>query len=90
MTLSIELSARIEEALKQTASDPAALVKEAAVIELYRRGAITLHELSEALGIARIEADGVLKAKGVFEGTCSLEDLEEDRRTLDRLFAARK
>lgn len=85
MTLSIQLSARIEEALKLASPNPADLVKEAAVIELYRRGAITLHELSQALGISRVQADGLLKARGVEEGAYDSDDWEQDRRTLARL-----
>jgi len=51
----------------------------------YQAGRLTAFELRELLDIpTRYELDGFLKARGVFEDY-TLEDLERDRQTLERL-----
>jgi hypothetical protein len=51
----------------------------------YQAGRLTGSELRQLLGIStRYELDGFLKAHGVFE-EYTLEDLEQERQTLDRL-----
>jgi hypothetical protein len=51
----------------------------------YQVGRLTAVELRQLLGIpTRYELDGFLKAHGVFEDY-TLEDLEQERRTLERL-----
>jgi hypothetical protein len=51
----------------------------------YQAGRLTGSELRQLLGIStRYELDGFLKAHGVFE-EYTLEDLEQERQTLERL-----
>jgi hypothetical protein len=51
----------------------------------YRVGRLTALELRQLLDIpTRYELDGFLKARGVFE-EYTLEDLEQERQTLERL-----
>ena len=51
----------------------------------YQAGRLTGSELRQLLGIStRYELDGFLKARGVFE-EYTLEDLEQERQTLERL-----
>jgi hypothetical protein len=51
----------------------------------YQAGRLTGSEMRQLLGIStRYELDGFLKAHGVFE-EYTLEDLEQERQTLERL-----
>ena len=60
-------------------------VKEAYVLELFRRGKLSHYELSRILGLDRFETDAYLKRHNVFEGSLTLEDLEADFQTLRTL-----
>lgn len=58
---------------------------EALALEEYRAGRLSTAELRRVLGFgSRGELDGFLKARGIYEDY-TLEDLERERRTLDRL-----
>jgi len=68
--------------------DPARTTLEAVAIEGYRSGALTAFQTRRLLGFeTRYELDGFLKAHNVWEHAYSLEDLEQDRRTLRQLEA---
>jgi hypothetical protein len=57
-------------------------------IEGYRSGALTAHQTRSLLGFeTRYELDGFLKQHKVWERAYSLEYLEQDRQTLQRLEA---
>ena len=58
---------------------------EAYLLELFRRGQISHYELSQALGLDRFETDAYLKQHKIFEGSLTMEDLEQDRQTLERV-----
>ena len=55
------------------------------LVELYRQDRIAHHQLSEALGLSRVETDGVLKRHEVSSGPT----LEELRAEIGTLRAAR-
>jgi predicted HTH domain antitoxin len=57
---------------------------EAFALAEYQAGHLTLSELGRLLALSRYELDGFLKAHGVFE-EYTLEDLELERQTLERL-----
>lgn len=61
MTIRFSLPPQIEEVLRESGQEPSDAAKEAAMVELYRLRRITHHQLTEALGIDRIETDAVLK-----------------------------
>jgi hypothetical protein len=66
--------------------DPAREALEALVIKGYRSGALTAYQTRRLLGFeTRYELDGFLKAHDVWEHAYSLEDFEQDRRTLEGL-----
>jgi len=68
--------------------DPARTALEAVAIEGYRSGALTALQTRRLLGFeTRYELDGFLKAHNVWERAYSLEDLEQDRRTMRQLEA---
>jgi hypothetical protein len=89
MTISFDIPPEIEAALKSMGRDPSQLLREAALVELYRQGHLTHYQLAQALGLTKLETDSRLKALGVYEGTLDSDDLDADRRALDRLFKAR-
>jgi len=68
--------------------DPSRAALEALAIEGYRSGALTASQTRRLLGFeTRYELDGFLKAHNVWEHAYSLEDLEQDRRTMQQLEA---
>jgi predicted HTH domain antitoxin len=66
MTISFELPRNIEQELRTNGADLNREAKEAYVVELYRQHKISQHQLAEALGLSRVEADGVLKKHEVW------------------------
>ena len=60
---------------------------EALVIEGYRTGTFTHHEGAQLLGLQRFAFEAFLKEREVYEFSYSVEDLEKDLATLDKLHA---
>lgn len=83
MAITIDLPRPIEEKLSSDLGDLASAAKEAILVELYRQGKLTHHELSEALGLSRFEADAVLKRHSVTEDLLTPEELAEQIRSAD-------
>jgi predicted HTH domain antitoxin len=59
-------------------------VREALAVEGYRSGALTRGQVAEALGMSFYEAEAWFVRKGLHRDY-GVEELEEDRRTLDQL-----
>ena len=84
MIISFEIPHEIERALSANGSDLSEEAREAFLVELYRQDRITHHQLTEALGLSRLETDGVLKRHKVSPGVTA----EEMRVQADALHAA--
>jgi predicted HTH domain antitoxin len=84
----IQLPELIEAQLRERLADLDQAAKEAALVEMYRQGHLTHHELAEALGLSRFETDGLLKRHNVTEDLQTPDefsaDLEAARRKLRR------
>ena len=85
MSVTINLPDEIERRLRTELPDLDAQVKEAAALDLFRRGRLSHCELSKVLGLDRFQTDAYLKSHNVFEGSLTMEDLQEQTRTLDRV-----
>ena len=85
LTVTIELPAELERALRSADEDPGSCAKEALAVSLFRQGKLTHAELGHALGIDRFETDALLKRHQVAAGGLSLADLEMDHATLERV-----
>ena len=69
MSISFDLPASVEDQLRRELADLDVVAKEALLVELYRQGRITHHQLGLSLGLERHETDGLLKRhKGVKVG----------------------
>jgi hypothetical protein len=83
MTVSFDLPSEIESSLRAGGRDLSAILKEAALVDLYRRGAVTQQQLCDALGLNRIQVDAVLKQHDVpIDQT--VEELREELDSLHR------
>jgi predicted HTH domain antitoxin len=58
---------------------------ESLAIEGYRSGALSHYQASQLLGLTRIEFDGFLKERRIYDHAYSVDDLEDDRETLRQL-----
>jgi predicted HTH domain antitoxin len=85
MAVTFQLPEDVERRLRAECADLDAEVREASALELFRRGKLTHYELSQILGLDRLETDAYLKHHNVYEGSLTMEDLEADRQTLERL-----
>jgi predicted HTH domain antitoxin len=85
LTITLNLPADIEQKLLAENPNLDADVNEAYALELFRRGKLSHYELSKVLGLDRFETDAYLKRHNVFEGSLTMEDLEEQRQTLERV-----
>lgn len=65
MTIAFDLPPEIENALRQEGRDPSQAMKEAGLVELYRRRSISRRELGVALGLSRLETEALLKRHDV-------------------------
>jgi len=61
MNVSFELPKNIEQEISANGADVNGEAREAYLVEIYRQERITQHQLAEALGLTRVEVDGVLK-----------------------------
>ncbi len=88
MAITFDLPSDIERHLRQSVSDLDQTAKEAALVELYRQGKLTQHDLGQALDVTRLEVDSLLKQHGVTEDLPTADEIAEDvnnlRRLLDR------
>jgi Uncharacterised protein family (UPF0175) len=73
MTISFELPQDIEQELSTNGTDPNGEAREAYLVELYRLDRITHHQLASALGLSRLETEGVLKRHRVSSGVTAEE-----------------
>jgi len=85
LNVTLDLPPDIEEKLRRETPNLDADVKEAYVLELFRRGRLSHYELSQVLGLDRFETDAYLKRHQVSEGSLTMADLEADRQTLLRV-----
>lgn len=86
----MEITVALPEDIAQR-PDPAREALEALAIEGYRSGALTTYQVRRLLGFeTRYELDGFLKAHNVWDHAYSLENFEQDLKTVDDLGAQRR
>jgi predicted HTH domain antitoxin len=73
MRISFEIPGEIERELSTIRADLDDEAREAFLVELYRQDRISHHQLAEALGLSRLEAEGVLKRHKVSSGVTAEE-----------------
>jgi hypothetical protein len=88
MTVTFELPNTTEELLRRETVDLDRAAKEAALVEFYRQGKLTHHELAIALGLDRLETESVLKRHGVTEDCVTAEELGAQLTALRNLVGA--
>ena len=89
MAISFELPVAIEEQLRRDHADLDVVAKEAALIELYRQGRITQHQLGLSLDKSRFEVEELLKRHKVTEDLDTAEQVAEQITILRRLLISR-
>jgi len=85
MAVTFQFPDEVEQRLRAQTPNLDAELKEAAALELFRQGKVSHYELSQVLGLDKYETNTYLKRHNVYEGSLTMEDLEADRQTLDRL-----
>lgn len=85
MTISFDVPGNIEQILRQEGKEPSLAAKEAALVELYRRGRLNRRDLSDSLGLSRYETDGLLKRHNVTEDLITPEEYDAEREGLRKL-----
>jgi hypothetical protein len=78
MAVTFELPTGIEEQLRREVNNLDDVAKEAAMVELYRLGTLTHHELATALGPERFETDALPKRHHVTEDLVTPEEFAEE------------
>lgn len=91
MQLSVEIPDEVADAMSQDGHDPLRAALEGVAGEGYRTGTLTAYQTQKMLGFStRYQLDGFLKSHNVMERAYSLEDLQEDRKTIAFLEQKRK
>ena len=85
MAITFELPSEIERHLRESVTDLDQTAKEAALIELYRQGKLTVPDLGRALALTRLEIDSLLKRHGVTEDLPTAGEIADDVNNLRRL-----
>ena len=88
MSISFELPVAIEEQLRRDHADLDVVAKEAALVELYRQGRITQHQLGLSLDKSRFEVEELLKRHKVTEDLDTAEQVAEQITILRRLLGS--
>jgi hypothetical protein len=73
MSISFEIPKDLEQQLRTGGADLNGRAREAFLVDLYRDDQITHHQLAEALGLSRLETEGVLKRHQVSSGVTAEE-----------------
>jgi hypothetical protein len=84
MAISFELPSEVERHLREELNDLDHVAKESALVELYRQRKLSHHELATALGLGRLELDGVLKEHGVTEDSVTVQEFDDQVGSLRR------
>jgi len=85
VSISFDLPASVEDQLRRELADLDVVAKEAVLVELYRQGRLTHHQLGLSLGLERQETNGLLKRHKVVEDLPRAEELADQIATLRRL-----
>ena len=88
MSISFELPVVVEEQLRRDHADLDVVAKEAALVELYRQGRITQHQLGLSLDKSRFEVEELLKRHKVTEDLDTAEQVAEQIAILRRLLGS--
>ena len=89
MAIHVELPRKTEDELRSLWGDLPQAALESLLIESYRTRKISVGYLAKVLGMGVIEADAWLKTRGI-PLNYTVEDLQADSETLDRLFGGIK
>lgn len=88
MSITFELPIAVEEQLRRDHANLDVVAKEAALVELYRQGRITQHQLGLSLEKSRFEVDELLKRYRVTEDLDTAERVAEQITILRRLLGS--
>ena len=88
MSITFELPIAVEEQLRRDHANLDMVAKEAALVELYRQGRITQHQLGLSLDKSRFEVDELLTRYRVTEDLDTAEHVAEQITTLRRLLGS--
>jgi len=86
LTVKIELPSEVEEAFRSRGEKLAEEMKTAYAVDLFRRGQLSHYALSKALGLDRFQLDAYLKQHGIFEGSLTHQDVDDDLQRLHEFF----
>jgi predicted HTH domain antitoxin len=85
MAVTIQLPADLEQRLRAESANLDAEATSALALDLFRRGKLSHSELSKVLGLDRFQTDAYLQRHGAWEGSVTAHDLDQQRRTLERV-----
>lgn len=90
MAVSFQLPPALERDLRHDLKDLDSEAKEALLVALYRRGKLSHHALSQALGLDRFETEDVLTKHNVVEDLGTVEEHLAEVRAVEELRAPRR
>ena len=85
MSVTFELPKDVERDLRERFGDLGQVAKEAFLVQSYRENSLSVGQIARILQRGVIETQAWLSERGA-QIDYSLQDLEEDRETLDKLF----
>ena len=85
MAISFQIPSGIERQLRREFADLDQVAKEASLVELYRLGKVTQHELAMALGLDRFETEALLNRYHVTEDLITVAELDEQLISMRKL-----
>jgi predicted HTH domain antitoxin len=88
MSISFELPMGVEEQLRRDYANLNVVAKEAELVELYRQGRITQHQLGLSLDMSRFDVEELLKRHKVTEDLDTAEQVAEHITILRRLLSS--
>ncbi len=89
MPITLDLPPDLERHLREEIPDLDAEAKIAVALDLFRKERITKYELGQILGLNRSATDAFLVERKEYAQSPTLEDMENDYRTMTEFFKAR-
>ena len=85
MSITFDLPDQIESDLTKQYGDLSSAAKEAMLLEMFRRGVLSHHQLSDCLNLDRASTNALLKSRGIWTASPTLAELQSDSDTVERL-----
>lgn len=85
LAITLDVPKEIEMKLRSEGESLNTVAREALALELYRQERLDFYELSQMLGLDKIQTSELLQRHKIYIGSITMEDLEEQQRMMEEV-----